>query len=193
MPIPKPSKGQKKDNFISSCMRDDKMNEEYKDPKQRFAVCSGAWLDRFSNNIGKSWNRKRAERLADDVRNIHLKLDLFAGEKVSIDFDETLNTERGKELAKRLLSEGKDLHIVTRRQERTASKEVYDVAKEVGIDRNKIHFTNGQLKWKTLQRLGIITHYDNNLDEINAIKINTKGIRAIKFKEDVPHYTKSDK
>lgn len=99
--------------------------------------------------------------------------------KVSIDFDDTLDTAKGKELAKRLLTEGKDLHIVTRRQD-TASAEVYKVAEEVGIPKNKIHFTNGKMKWETIKRLGIATHYDNNQDEIDLINKNTEA-RGIKF------------
>ena len=39
MPLPKPSKGQKKDEFISSCMANPTMLKEYPDQKQRAAVC----------------------------------------------------------------------------------------------------------------------------------------------------------
>ena len=41
MPIPKPKKGQTEDDFIEQCMSDPKMNEEFPDRSQRFAVCSG--------------------------------------------------------------------------------------------------------------------------------------------------------
>lgn len=39
MPIPKPRQGEKKDEFVNRCMRDRKMRDEYKDTKQRAAVC----------------------------------------------------------------------------------------------------------------------------------------------------------
>jgi len=39
MPLPSPRKGQKKEDFINSCMASPTMNQEYKDPKQRLAVC----------------------------------------------------------------------------------------------------------------------------------------------------------
>ena len=100
-------------------------------------------------------------------------------DKVSIDFDDTLNTPKGKELAKRLISEGKNLHIVTRRQD-SASAEVYKVADELGIPHSKVHFTNGKMKWETIKRLEIATHYDNNQDEIDLINKNTEA-RGIKF------------
>lgn len=105
---------------------------------------------------------------------------IFEG-PTSIDFDDTLSTKRGQELAKKLLDSGVDLHIVTRRN-RNDSGEVYKIAKEVGIPESKIHFTNGELKWKTLEELGITKHIDNNPDEISAIEENT-DIEAVKFKK----------
>jgi hypothetical protein len=112
------------------------------------------------------------------------KMEKFAGEKVSIDYDDTLSTNRGKLLAKRLLSEGKDLYIVTRRREELLGP-VKEVAKELGISLDKIHATNGKLKWETIKRLGIQTHYDNNEDEIKAIKLNLPTVRGIKFDYNV--------
>ena len=41
MPIPKPKKGQTEDDFFEKCMSDPKMNAEFPDRTQRFAVCSG--------------------------------------------------------------------------------------------------------------------------------------------------------
>ena len=101
------------------------------------------------------------------------------GNKVSFDFDDTLSTKRGQDIAKRLISEGKTVYIVTRRQE-TASEEVYKVADELGIPKSRVYFTNGELKWKTIKRLGIDTHYDNNENEVNKIRENTDA-KAIKF------------
>ena len=71
-----------------------------------------------------------------------------------------------------------EVHIVTRRQEKTASEEVYKLAQELGINRNYIHFTNGKMKWEYLNRSNIQEHYDNNKKEVNLINANTdvKGI-----------------
>jgi hypothetical protein len=44
MPIPKPHKGEKKQDFISRCMGDGVMNKEY-DQKQRAAICYSQWKD----------------------------------------------------------------------------------------------------------------------------------------------------
>jgi len=39
MPLPKPEKNEKPNKFVSRCMRDNTMNKEYPDEKQRIAVC----------------------------------------------------------------------------------------------------------------------------------------------------------
>jgi precorrin-6B methylase 1 len=101
------------------------------------------------------------------------------GNKVSFDFDDTLSTQRGQDIAKRLIDEGKTIYIITRRQE-TDSKEVYKVADELGIPHSRVYFTNGALKWETIKRLEIGTHYDNNQNEVDKIRENTDA-KAIKF------------
>jgi len=99
--------------------------------------------------------------------------------KVSFDFDDTLSTKRGQTLAKRLITQGKDVYIITRRQE-SASAGVYKVADELGINHFKVHFTNGKMKWETVKRLGIDIHYDNNQKELDLIDKNTNAV-GIKF------------
>lgn len=100
--------------------------------------------------------------------------------KISIDYNQTLNTPRGKELAKRLIAEGNDVYIVTRLNE-INNRVVERTAAEVGISRNKIHYTNGKPKWETLKRLGIRAHYDNNQHELDLIKEFAPEIKGIKF------------
>lgn len=98
--------------------------------------------------------------------------------KVSFDFDDTLETARGQELAKQKLSEGKEVFIITRRQA-SAFHEVFRVADELGIPHSRVYFTNGKMKWEEVKRLNIGTHYDNNQQEIDLINKNTdtKGIK----------------
>ena len=43
MPIPKKGKNESKDEFLSRCMGDDVMNEEFANTKQRYAVCKAKW------------------------------------------------------------------------------------------------------------------------------------------------------
>lgn len=108
--------------------------------------------------------------------------------KVSFDFDDTLETERGQELAKQKIAEGKEVFIITRRQA-SAYLEVFKLADELGIPHSRIYFTNGRMKWETIKRLGISTHYDNNQQEIDLINGNTdtKGMK-FKFAESYTDY-----
>ena len=116
------------------------------------------------------------------VRNLGLSKEGF--EKVSIDYDDTLSTARGKDLAKKMLEEGKDVSIITRRQA-SQLDEVYNTAKELGIPRDKVHATNGKLKWETIKKLGIERHIDNNEKELQAIKDNVPDVKTEKFDYNV--------
>ena len=46
MPIPKPTTNESEDEFISRCMGDDTMNEDYPDQEQRSGVCFSTWRNR---------------------------------------------------------------------------------------------------------------------------------------------------
>jgi hypothetical protein len=119
------------------------------------------------------------------VRNLGLsKVYDFIAEKVSMDYDDTLSTDRGKELAKKLLKEGKDVSIITRRQADQMDA-VYKTADELGIPRDKVHATNGKLKWETIKKLGIERHIDNNSKELEAIAENLPDVTGEKFDYDV--------
>lgn len=99
--------------------------------------------------------------------------------KVSFDFDDTISTQRGQELAKQKIKEGKEVYIITRRQQ-SASAEVYKIADAIGIPHSRVYFTNGKMKWETIKRLGIGTHYDNNQQEVDLINTNTDS-KGLKF------------
>lgn len=102
------------------------------------------------------------------------------GEDISIDFDDTLSTPKGMEMAKKLIADGNTLHIVTRRNSKD-SGEVYKAAEELGIPKNMVHFTNGELKWKTIKEIGAKEHIDNNQNELDAIKENLPDVKTKKF------------
>lgn len=116
------------------------------------------------------------------IKNLGLSKEGF--EKVSMDYDDTLSTDRGKELAKKLLKEGQDVSIITRRQS-DQLQEVYKTAEELGIPRDKVHATNGKLKWETIKKLGIEKHIDNNEKELQAINENVPGVKTEQFDYNV--------
>lgn len=95
--------------------------------------------------------------------------------KISFDVDGVLDTPQGMALARRKITEGNRVYIITARNEERMAAAVYEIAKELGIPRLRVYFTNGEDKWKTIQRLGIEVHYDNNEEQITKIKENTNA------------------
>jgi hypothetical protein len=59
MPLPKPSEKEKEQKFVSRCVSDEMMMKDYKDQKQRLAVCYSQYSRRVKNKGEASW---------DDVR-----------------------------------------------------------------------------------------------------------------------------
>lgn len=114
------------------------------------------------------------------IKNLGLSKEKFYGSRISLDFDDTLSTQRGQDLARNLINRGYDVYVVTSRQ-KFASSGVYYITDKLGIPRDKVIFTEGRLKWKKLKELGISKHYDNNEDEVKAIRDNAPFIQAIKF------------
>jgi outer membrane protein OmpA-like peptidoglycan-associated protein len=132
--------------------------------------CGKLMWDAWGGDEGIDW----AERKLKEIDS------KFASAIVSFDFDDTLTRPKYQDIAQKLISRGAEVHIVTRRQEKTASAEVYKLASELGIKKSNIHFTNGKMKWEYLKNSNIQEHYDNNKDEIDLINKNTevKGIWA---------------
>ena len=59
MPLPSKRKDEKQNEFMSRCMSDDVMKKEFRDNKQRVAVCINQYQTRKKNKGEASW---------DDVR-----------------------------------------------------------------------------------------------------------------------------
>ena len=95
---------------------------------------------------------------------------------ISFDYDGTLSTSKGKELAKKFISEGKDVRILTARNSQDDNSDLKSTATDLGID--KIYYTNGRDKWSFVLKYGIKEHYDNNKEQVDKIneKTNAKGI-----------------
>lgn len=105
---------------------------------------------------------------------------LLAKTRISFDYDGTLSTTKGKELAMEKIATGHDVWIITARQREDNNNAVYTTAERLGIPRSRIKFTNGKDKWPYMQRYDIDIHYDNNQDQVD--KINEKTLtRAILF------------
>ena len=91
----------------------------------------------------------------------------FAEEKVSIDYDDTLSTSRGKDLAKKLIGEGKIVYIISARSELTG---MLQTAKDLGIAESRVYATgSNKAKVEKIKELGITKHYDNNADVVKEL------------------------
>jgi hypothetical protein len=91
----------------------------------------------------------------------------FAGVKISIDYDDTLSTERGKELAKRLIAEGDIVYIISARNDVDG---MLGVAESLGIPKNRVYATgSNSAKIQKVKDLGIEKHYDNNADVVKEL------------------------
>lgn len=110
----------------------------------------------------------------------------FTGEKVSFDFDETLNTAEGMKLAMSEIDKGNDVYIISARGDKES---MLSVADELGIPHDKV-FATGSNKAKVdkIVELGIKMHYDNNADVIKAL-----GTIGEKFAESYTDYPEAAK
>ena len=91
----------------------------------------------------------------------------MAAEKISFDYDETLTTDKGTELAKRYIQQGADVYIISARQEKDG---MLNKAKQLGIPESRIYATgSNKAKVEKIKELGITVHYDNNKDVINEL------------------------
>jgi hypothetical protein len=102
--------------------------------------------------------------------------------KVSFDFDFTLSEPEIQEIASKYISNGDDVWIVTTRfkwefDDDYKNRDVYSIANKIGIPKDKIVFTNGEIKYLFLD--GFDIHYDDNEIEIEFIEDNLPNCKGI--------------
>jgi hypothetical protein len=125
-------------------MGDPEPMDKYPDEAQRYAVCKSI----YDGPVG-------AYRKA------------FAPDKISFDYDETLTTEKGMELAKQWIAKGADVYIISARG---SIDPMLTRAKELGIPKSRIYATgSNKAKVEKILQLGISKHYDNNADVIKQL------------------------
>jgi hypothetical protein len=101
----------------------------------------------------------------------------FAGVKISIDYDDTLSTDKGKELAKRLIADGEIVYIISARNDVDG---MLGVAESLGIPKSRVYATgSNNAKVQKIKDLGIEKHYDNNADVIK--ELGTIGSKFMQF------------
>lgn len=91
----------------------------------------------------------------------------FAGEKISFDFDDTLSTDSGKQIAKAAIAAGNTVYIISARQDKEG---ILGTAEDLGIPADRVYATGSNTaKVAKVKELGISKHYDNNQDVINDL------------------------
>lgn len=87
--------------------------------------------------------------------------------KISFDYDGTLSTAKGTEMAKEFIAKGDDLYIISARHLKVG---MINKAKALGIPLNRIYATGSNTnKIAKVKSLKIDKHYDNNENVINQL------------------------
>ena len=99
--------------------------------------------------------------------------------KVSFDFDGTLSKNKVQQYAKMLIKSGVECWIVTSRMgfgkepQHNWNDDLFEIAKEIGIPKEHIHFCCMDNKANFLNGKGFIWHLDDDLIELSFIKTDS--------------------
>lgn len=141
--MPIPNNKETHDEWIQRCMSDLESIDSFPDEKQRFAFCESRWE-----------NEK------------------FAKQKISFDYDDTLSTKRGTDLAIELSKEN-TIYIISARNRKSL---MLKKASIIGVPESRVYATgSNKAKIAKIKELGIDIHYDNNSDVVKELgKIGKK-------------------
>jgi hypothetical protein len=113
------------------------------------------WLA-WGGDAGVEWASRKLEQL-----------NKFAAEKISYDYDETISTERGKQMAANDIKNGATVYIISARQDKEG---MLTTAKDLGIPESRVYATgSNKAKVEKVIELGIAKHHDNNADVIKEL------------------------
>jgi len=103
----------------------------------------------------------------------------FAKKRISFDYDDTLTTAKGQDMARRFLAANDEIFIITARTQSNGGP-VYAMAEKLRIKKENVYFTAGKHKYMLVNKLRINKHIDNNTEELQLITENTQA-EAIKI------------
>jgi hypothetical protein len=96
--------------------------------------------------------------------------------KISMDFDGCLTEPRQQKIAKRLIEMGLEVWCVTHRSITDNNEDLFSVCEICGIPKNRIILAGD--KPKSIFLDGFELHWDDSMDEIEAIEKETKCVGA---------------
>lgn len=99
----------------------------------------------------------------------------FASEKISFDFDGTLSTSEGQDLAKQFIEKGATVYIVSARNSVSG---IYPIADKLGIPHSNVFAVgSNESKVAKILELSIVKHFDNNADVVAELgKVGQKFV-----------------
>lgn len=134
------------------------------------------WGDEGTCYTGPDGKKKAIAQAIAIISSNPKDISNFEASKVSVDYDDTASTAKGKELLKRLISEGKTVYIISARDKKFP---IVDDLKDL-IPPSRIFATGSNTnKVEKAKDLRIGTHYDNRQDVID--KMDEAGIKGILF------------
>lgn len=149
-------------------------NDFVKTGKVKGFSIEGYFADKLEMSLKLSEEEELLNKIKDIILNDEKKNYLS---KISFDYDSTLSTKKGTEIAKRLIAENNDLYIISARHLKSG---MINKAKELGIPLNRVYATGSNTnKILKIKSLNIKTHYDNNENVIKQLQ----GIGKL-FKND---------
>ena len=173
MPINK-RPGESKDEFIGRCIAKEIASGKPED--QAAAICYAKWDEFEIVGATPSYNQPA------------VSANFALGERVSFDWDGTLSTRRGQELAKKEISEGSVVYIITARD--TIDDNIRVIADSLMIPNSRIYAVgSNRAKVEKIRELRIRKHYDNNIQVVRELP--RIGIRF--FKDRILFSTDADK
>ena len=105
--------------------------------------------------------------------------------KISFDFDCTLSEHHIQLIAQSMVAAGHDVWIVTARCDdrlhipnlaliNSVNRDLFRIAEKLKIPVEKIIMTEGDFKWRTLEKLNIDLHFDDVPEEVELIVRNNR-------------------
>jgi 3-deoxy-D-manno-octulosonate 8-phosphate phosphatase KdsC-like HAD superfamily phosphatase len=172
MPIEKRS-GETRDEFVSRCVKTEM--DAGKPQDQALAIC----LTYADENFATA-----TQSVTDNTWSTEAPINVnFA--KVSFDYDETLSTPKGMEMAKNAIERGDEVYIISARREKIGME---TRARELGIPLSRVIATgSNKAKVEKIKELKIDKHIDNNRDVIKMIPgVGEKfgKVKRVLFNED---------
>jgi len=87
--------------------------------------------------------------------------------RISFDYDGTISTAKGTELAQRFIDKGDTVYIISARSRKGG---MLDKADQLGILHSRVYATgSNEAKIEKVKQLKIQRHYDNNPDVVKEL------------------------